>query len=166
MHCITGTGACNAIAYVDVRNFLACGNYCPGGAVAERAGLIETAAHRCHGRHQAVATKLAQDLTNQIRSRCRLLQQVLPGEVGRRALRARGNQRGGDAHEYATGQQLWDWNIGDSYFARSCILQNLFHAGCSPMQFTRENSKDTFAIETLDLFCTEHQQWPHRMHTL
>jgi hypothetical protein len=80
VHGVTGAGACHAISGVDIGNAFAHGNDSSGAAVAQGAGLIETAAHGGYGCEQAITADLGQDLANKIGPHSRFLQQVLAGK--------------------------------------------------------------------------------------
>ncbi len=112
------------VARGDAGDLLADLGHAPGGAVAERAELVEALANEVDRRLGAVAAHAVDHLPRLVGARARLREQVLLGRLERRALGPRADHRGRDLDQHVPGRGARLGNVDDlerrrpSVFAR------------------------------------------------
>src|SRR6516225_12083046 len=91
----TGSGTSDTIPRLNICYAFPDGNHGASAAVSGALWLVKARAHGLNGREKSIALHFADDVSHEIRTGFRLLQQILAREFGRSALSAgRNNRRG------------------------------------------------------------------------
>ena len=127
MHGITRASTGNTVADTQPPGIVTGGDDRSGGAVTERDGNIEPAAHgRVRGRQPFVA-ELVPDLAHEIRTLQRLADQGLPGKREHAALGSGADDRGRRLYQHPARVESGVGKLFDVDSTGACVLNYLLH---------------------------------------